>query len=279
MTLLLVPSNPLRPRLPDPHFAEEYRAARELGADVAVVDHDQLEAGAATAAVRSLAVSADVVYRGWMLRSEQYAGLAGALAEQGSLLRTTPDQYRAAHELPGWAAALTGLTPDSIWSVGPELVGLEQLRTSWGDGRAVLRDYTKSMKHHWDEAMYLPDLADPAAVRRVGARFVQLREDAFTGGFVLRRFEDFIGDEVRTWWVDGECVLVTPHPDTPGEPPEVDLTPFAPAIAALGLPFVTVDLVLRVDGVRRIVELGDGQVSDRPRHTPAHDLVAALLRP
>lgn len=277
--LLLVPSNPLRPRAPDPHFADEFRAARDLGAQAAVVDHDLLESGSAAAAVRALPESQDVVYRGWMLRSEQYAELDRALAANGSRLRTSAAQYRAGHELPGWAAALAGLTPNSIWSAGPDLAGLEQLRSTWGGGRAVLRDHTKSMKHFWDEAMYLPDLADPAAVRRVGARFLELREDTFSGGFVVRRFEEFTGDEVRTWWVDGSCVLTTAHPDTPGKPPEVDLSPFAPAIARLSLPFVSVDLARRADGGWRIVELGDGQVSDRPRDVPAAHLIAALLRP
>ncbi len=50
-----------------------------------------------------------------------------------------------------------------------------------------------------------------------------------------------------------------------------------PAIAALGLPFVAVDLAMRGDGVWRVVELGDGQVSDRPTTTPADELIPALL--
>jgi ATP-grasp domain, R2K clade family 3 len=31
-----------------------------------------------------------------------------------------------------------------------------------------------------------------------------------------------------------------------------------------GLPFVTADLVKRSDGIWRVIEVGDGQVSDRP---------------
>ncbi|MFG3577841.1 hypothetical protein [Micromonospora chersina] len=40
--MLLVPVNPLRPRLPDDHFAPEAHAAGEAGINVAVVDHDAL---------------------------------------------------------------------------------------------------------------------------------------------------------------------------------------------------------------------------------------------
>ena len=58
-----------------------------------------------------------------------------------------------------------------------------------GPGAAVLRDYTKSMKHHWHEAAYIPDLSDASAAWQVAQRFLELRDTDFTGGFVLRRFE------------------------------------------------------------------------------------------
>jgi hypothetical protein len=85
---------------------------------------------------------------------------------------------------------------------------------------AVLRDYVKSMKHYWHEAAYIPDVADHAAAWQVAARFRELRGDEFTGGFVLRRFEEFTSAEARTWWAGGTCRLVTAHPDTPGELPQ-----------------------------------------------------------
>jgi hypothetical protein len=47
-------------------------------------------------------------------------------------------------------------------------------------------------------------------------------------------------------------------------------------VAALGLPFVTVDLARRDDGVWRVIELGDGQVSDRPATIAPDALVAAV---
>jgi hypothetical protein len=134
------------------------------------------------------------------------------------------------------------------------------------------------MKHYWHEAAYIPELADAAAAWRVAQRMVELRGDDLAGGFVLRRYEAFAGPEVRTWWINGACALITAHPDTPQELPPADLDPaqFQPAITALALPFVTVDLTRRADGVWRIVELGDGQVSDRPRTTAAAHMVKAL---
>lgn len=143
----------------------------------------------------------------------------------------------------------------------------------------MLRDYSKSMKHYWDSAAFIPDLEDGAAAWSVARRFLELRDDDFVGGLVLRRFERFASTEVRTWWIGAVCVLIGAHPDTANGslPVEVDLAPVAPFFGGLGLPFVTVDLALRADGVWRVIELGDGQVSDRPTTVEPQTMIEVLL--
>ena len=98
----------LRPRRPDEHFAAEAAAAAARRAPlVALVDHDALtEPGGAQRAVARVGEGeAGAVYRGWMLSAGQYAAFAAALAARGVTLRTSPAQYRKAHELPGWYSA------------------------------------------------------------------------------------------------------------------------------------------------------------------------------
>jgi hypothetical protein len=282
--ILLVPVDPLRARRADEHFAAEAEAAKDAGMAVALVDHDALTepewAGGVTRGVRRVPEGGgEAVYRGWMLRSEQYSAFAGALAGRGVTLRTGAADYQRAHELPGWYAPLASVTPESVWTRGDGREDFWAACGRLGAGPAVLRDYVKSMKHYWDEAAFIPDVADLPAAWKIASRFRELRDEEFTGGFVLRRFEDFTSAEVRTWWVDGACRLVTAHPDTPDTPaPEsLDLAWLAPLVGSLALPFVTVDLVLRADGVWRVVELGDGQVSDRPSSTDPAAFVAAIL--
>jgi hypothetical protein len=280
--MLLVPADVFRPRRPDEHFAAEAAAAAEAGFDVAVVDHEGLcEPGGAEAAVaRVPAHPGAAVYRGWMLRGSQYAAFARALAGHGVTLRTGADLYQRGHEFPGWYPALASVTPKSAWTAGGSQDEFRGACASLGPGPAVIRDYVKSMKHYWDEAAFIPDLTDTTAAWRVACRFRELREDEFTGGFVVRCFEQFSSAEARTWWVDGRCRLVTAHPDTPGDlpPADLDLAAFGPLIASLSLPFVTADLVKRVDGVWRVIEVGDGQVSDRPASASPMDFVTAVLR-
>lgn len=279
--MLLIPADVLRPRRPDDHFAAEAEAAAAAGIAVALVDHDALtEPGGA---IRAIAKVPDgggqAVYRGWMLRSSEYRDFAEALAGKGVFLRTGAGQYRQAHELPGWYPALAPITPQSAWTASESRDDFLGACADLGSGPAVLRDYVKSMKHYWDEAAFIPDLADIATAWKVATRFMDLREDDFTGGFVLRRFEQFRSAEVRTWWIDGICRLITAHPDTPEDMPagRVDLTSLMPLIKGLGLPFVTVDLAQRTDGLWRVIELGDGQVSDRPHTCDPNEFLAATL--
>ncbi|MFC5884730.1 ATP-grasp domain-containing protein [Kitasatospora sp. CM 4170] len=346
---IIFPADPLHPRRPDPHFAWEARTLRELGGEQYLVDHDALLAGEAEDAVRLVPRDCGPVwYRGWMIPSADYAAFARALADRGANLLTSAPAYTSAHELPGWYGVFEGATPPSVWiplapaagRPGPEQLAAAVARLG-GRGPAIVKDYVKSRKDEWDEACYIPELADPAAVGRVVERFVDLQGDFLAGGVVLRRFEEFAridgtavvgangpeggepaggtpaangssangapkggvpkdaapktgsdgsGEstdptggngravEARVWWLDGEPVLVGPHPDAPEQSAEPDLTEVRPLVRALGCRFVTTDLASRADGSGwRVVEVGDGQVSGLPRGIDVTGLLAALL--
>jgi hypothetical protein len=89
------------------------------------------------------------------------------------------------------------------------------------------------------------------------------------GGLVVRQFEEFIPGEWRSWWVRGELKLIANHPDytrqlesDKSEIPPFDLTQFIQTIIALNCDFISLDFRIRQDGELRIIEIGDGQVSD-----------------
>ena len=246
----------------------------------ALVDHEALTLpdGSARAVARVTATGA-AIYRGWMLRSEQYAGLADALGRRGVILRTAPDEYQAGHEFPGWYPRMASVTPQSVWTVGDGREDFERARSELGTGPAVLRDYTKSMKHYWHEAAFIPDLADATAAWSVASRFRQLRGDDFVGrvrAAPIRRVHRGRGAHLVGRWRMPDGHGTPGHLRRRGARAILIWEPIAPLIAALRLPFVTVDLARRTDGVWRVIELGDGQVSDRPASMPADAFVASL---
>ncbi|MFE6055146.1 ATP-grasp domain-containing protein [Kitasatospora sp. NPDC056446] len=327
---IIFPADPLNPRRPDPHFAWEARLLRESGGEHHLVDHDALLAGRAREAVRQVPRdSGPLWYRGWMLPSARYAGFAAALTARGGNLLTSAPGYAAAHELPGWYGVFEGATPASAWipsdgpvPPGPEAIAAAAARIG-GSGPAIVKDYVKSRKHEWDEACYVPELADLAAVDRVVRRFVELQGEFLAGGVVLRRYEEFeradgpadgapggVGApdgtggpedgggpdgveggaeadgpgaggravEARVWWLDGSPVLVGPHPDAPHLSVEPDLTDVRPLVRMLGCRFVTTDLASRADGSGwRVVEVGDGQVSELPHGIDPSGLLTSLI--
>ncbi len=285
MWSLLSCADPLDERRTDPHFAAETATARELGATVGVIDHDVLLNGDAARAVRNVPRDAGPAwYRGWMIPSAAYAALADALEARGTPLIVDAAKYRAAHELPGWYETFAEMTPVSRWlPVEPgRLPDVAALAASLGGGAGIVKDYVKSAKHAWETACYIPDLADTVALRRVVTAFVAEQASYLAGGIVLRAFESFgIGadraTEVRVWWLDGEPILVGAHPDTPGEFPVPVLDGVAECVGRLGARFITTDLALRTDGVWRVVEVGDGQVSDLPAGVGPEPILGALL--
>jgi hypothetical protein len=282
---LLMCGDPLRPARCDPHFAAQAAAARACGAAVVLLDHDALLAGRVEEAVRRVPRDSGALwYRGWMIPAEAYADLAGALAERGARLLTAAAEYRLAHELPGWYRTFREVTPVSSWIPGaplqaPDEVALVRAVAGLPGGAGIVKDYVKSRKHDWDEACFLPDLADSIAVRAVVSRFVELQDDSLAGGVVLRAFEELRGEigEARVWWLDGRPLLTTAHPDTPGLHPLPDLGAVVPMVAELGCRFVTTDLAQRRDGVWRVIEVGDGQVSGLPVDVDPAVLIEPLL--
>lgn len=277
----------LVPRRPDDHYAAEAASAARLGAPVALIDHDALTCGDTARAVARVPSGLGTAwYRGWMATAAQYAELHRALAERGVHLATVPGRYRTAHELPGWYGALAALTPASRWmplrpNEVPGIDALAAVAETLPNGPGMVKDYVKSRKSE-PEACFVDDLADTAALREVAARFIDRQGADLAGGLVVRAFEDFIGSggraaEARVWWVRGEPVVVGPHPDEPDGEVEPDLAGIAEVVAALGCPFVTTDLAQRIDGTWRVVEVGDGQVSDFPRGTEPEPLLRALI--
>lgn len=75
----------------------------------------------------------------------------------------------------------------------------------------------------------------------------------------LRHFENWTKGETRVWWVNGKVATVSAHLDAPdfiGDFDIKELDKLAPAVASLGPPFITTDLVRQEDGRMRVVEVG-----------------------
>jgi len=266
--------HPLEKGVVDPDYEEEWEAAGEAGFARALLDFEGLLAG------RPVPVPTDgpVLYRGWMLKPRDYARLAGPN------FVTTVEQYRHCHHLPEWYPALADVTPASVWTSELSLAWetLQQLPA----GPAIVKDFVKSCKHHWDEACFLPDTRDEAACRRVVARFLELQGADLNEGLVFREFCRLkpvgahpasgmpLTEEYRLFCWDGAPFFQSRYwgeADYAGELPS-----FAELSGRVRSRFFTMDVARREDGDWIVMELGDAQVAGLPEGSSATDFYRAL---
>jgi len=232
------------PNRPEELFADQWSALVRAGFTTSVCP-DAVLAGAKL--LHGVHPGSRVVYRGWMVKGEEYVALARAVERCGARMFTTAPEYLAAHHLPNWYPALADLTPETrIYPADADLVA-ELRALGWGE--YFLKDYVKSLK-----AEPGPVVGDPAEAPAVLAAMREYRGE-IEGGVCVRRVEAFLpGTERRYFVLGGVAYAASEDAPIPGL--------VRTCAARLSSPFFSVDIARRTDGELRVVEVGDGQVSD-----------------
>jgi hypothetical protein len=246
MISLLYPQSVLESRAPDEIFSEESQAMKTSGRSIHLIDTDALTSGPSR--IRpTFEPGARVVYRGWMLTHGEYINLAASVERAGGSCSISPDDYLATHHLPNWYLIVKDYTPETIFlDTGADLAS-ELRRLGWE--KFFVKDYVKSLK-----TSVGPIIEDPEQIEIVVSEMEKYR-GFIEGGLCIRRVEDFIAGSERRYFVLNR----TPYASEPGVSIPEPVAFCAGAIPSL---FFSVDIARRADGVDRIVEVGDGQVSD-----------------
>jgi hypothetical protein len=225
-------------------FADQWAALTQVGFSASLCS-DAVLAG--TKPLRNVPPGCQVVYRGWMVKGEEYAALVRAIECCGAKAFISPQEYLATHHLPNWYPLLTDLTPETqVYSADADLSA--ELR-ALGWGAYFLKDYVKSLKT-------LPGsiVREPSEALAVIAEMREYRGE-IEGGIWVRRVEEFISDSEQRYFVL-HGIGYAASEDAPV--PDIVQT------CAKRVPskFFSVDVAQRRDGALRVVEVGDGQVSD-----------------
>lgn len=291
-------SDPLEPRQPDQAFAAEVSAALRLGLDSALIDFEALvnenDAAAAVRRVAPRAKSTTAIYRGWMLKPDQYARLYNSLAAKGVALINDPAAYRHCHYLPECYSIIEAQTPRSVWlKIGGENVPMKDimdLLRSFGSAPVIVKDFVKSRKHEWHDACFIASAADRDGVERVVRRFLELQDDDLNEGLVFREFVEFepltvhsksgmpLTREFRLFFLDHRHVFSTPYWDEGNYAGvQLPIDAFTAAAEKVESRFFTMDVAKRKNGDWLIVELGDGQVSGLPEKANVEEFYRAVI--
>jgi hypothetical protein len=239
----LFPADSLDRSTPDEMFSGQATALTGRGFTTSVFTDAML---AGRRPLKDIPAGSHVVYRGWMLNGERYAALVRAIEQAGATAFTSQRDYLSTHHLPNWYPLLADLTPETrVYPADADIVA-ELRALGWGE--YFLKDYVKSVKSR--RGSIVRDPSEAVAVLE------ELREyrGEIEGGICVRRVEEFVTDSERRYFLLN------------GVPHSADESP-VPAIVRecakrIGSKFFSVDVVQRTDGVERVVEVGDGLVSD-----------------
>lgn len=240
----LFPCHPLDRKNADDLFVDQFKALEREGFAVALLSDDPL--GSSTR-IRGIPSDSVVIYRGWMLNAGEYRHLQDAVERCGSRLLTSLDAYLNTHHLPNWYPLISDLTPETvIFDVDTDL---EFALESLGWESFFIKDYVKSLKTSIGSF-----ISRPSQINQVVAEMKSFRGE-IEGGVCVRRVEPFLAETERRYFV----VEGKPHAaEKNAEIPEI----VRETATRIQSRFFSVDVVERSDGKFRVVEIGDGQVSD-----------------
>ena len=214
-----------------------------------------------------------VIYRGWMLNEAQYGLLEGLVDWYGGKLRTSKEQYIYTHYIPNWHVMLSDMTAETL--VFPiETIDFDDTDELWdrffernlrktGWRECFVKDYVKSLKTAGGSM-----IRSAADLHRVVEEMQKFR-GTIEGGLCIRQFEEYIPQtEVRFFVVNGK--VFSPKIDTNFNiVADTSYLPMVNEVAGrITSPFYSVDIAMRADFTPRVVECGDGQVSDLVGWTP-----------
>lgn len=243
---ILFPASIDHPRQVDELYQAEYDAACAQGWACGVFSTEDFEEGFFRP-YPLWSAGQTIVYRGWMLSAHAYTRLHCAIvAKQGQPL-TSPDQYQQCHYLPNWYASCESWTPKTIFCQPDS--NFEHLLAPYAWSAYFVKDHVKSLTtSQGSVAQTIEQIPDIIQALRAYRGHID-------GGICIREFEHLQTDtEERFFVMQGQ--VYTRHPSV--IPPT-----FLDEVAKrMDSPFFSADVIQNQHGDWRLIELGDGQVSD-----------------
>lgn len=241
----IFPSSYFNPKQVDEAYSEQVDCLRNIGFETSVISLEALVSGSSK--INPIPEpGSELIYRGWMLSGDDYLLLVNAVKNTGAKLSISHEEYLSTHYLPNWYPLLRDLTPEThFFDIDDEL---EDGLSALGWSRFFIKDYVKSLKTSIGAI-----INEPAAIHLVIAEMQKFR-GGIEGGICVRQVEDFIAEtEQRYFVINGRSFAASPDEEIPDIVKE--------CARRIDSKFFSVDIIERKDGCKRIVEIGDGQVS------------------
>lgn len=270
----------------DIDYEDEFVSAKQNGFTTLLFSYESLtrdkDAEFALRKIKNSDTLQKLIYRGWMLKPNQYALLYNALLAKNYKLINSPIEYQNCHYLPDSYKFISGHTPKTIWlTVKNQKVNYNQVIndiTTFGNSPLIVKDFVKSQKHYWDIACFIPRATDTKKVKSVIEKFVELQNTDLNEGLVIREFIKLndltihsrsgmpLKQEYRLFFLNGQLLGYYDYWEegeySADEHPPLDL--FKSIAKNVESNFFSMDIAKTKNSEWIIIELGDGQVSGLP---------------
>ena len=202
------------------------------------------------------------VYRGWMMKPEQYEKFYNLLLEKNIKLVTEPEAYKLMHIFPNVYELLKEDTAKmEIFPLHAQ-IDVEQLKKSFN--RFMVKDFVKSVKGTEFPRFFDNNITQDEFDKWMEV-FYKYRGGLLTGGICIKEFLDlkYYGsktNEYRVFYINHEAATISRNSG------QGTYTPLPPQqlidkYRNLDSSYYTIDFAELEDGTWRIVEAGDGEVS------------------
>lgn len=261
--LIVFPSSIFNIAKVDEDLRQEYNAVLSTGLfDVALFGYDKWFNEDKLVIKNAPKEERFAIYRGWMMKPEQYDRFYNALMENNIMLVTKPEHYRLMHLFPNVYEAVKEDTAKMKRYPLHKQIDVEQLKKSFQ--KFMVKDYVKSVKgtlfpQFFDQEINQEDFDQWMEV------FYQYRGKLLTGGICIKEFLNlkYYGvhtNEYRVFYINHEAATVSRNSGqgnyTP-QPPHDLIKKYK----NLDSPYYTIDFAELDNGAWKIIEAGDGEVS------------------
>jgi len=297
---ILFCENPFDNKTVDTDYKDEFISAKENGFTTHFFSFENLthdkDAVFATRKIKQSDTVQKIIYRGWMLKPNQYFLLYNALLTKNYKLINSPTEYQNCHYLPNSYKFIDGHTPKTIWlTVENQQVNYEQVFNEikpFKNSPLIVKDFVKSQKHYWDTACFIPSATDKEKVKSIIEKFVELQNTDLNEGLVIREFVELndltihsksgmpLKQEYRLFFLNGQLLGCYDYWEegeySADEQPPLDL--FKDIAKNIKSNFFSMDIAKTKQGKWLIIELGDGEVTGLPDKTDRTQFYATVRK-
>ncbi len=263
INLILYPSSYFDINKVDEDLKTEYEAAKETGLfETVLFGYDRFIQEGKLTLSRPIEKNTKVIYRGWMMKPEQYRVFYEGLKALHIELITPPSAYEKMHVFPNIYQTFGDDTAKMMVFPLHEQIDVEVLKKNFD--RFMVKDYVKSVKgtsfpKYFDGSISQEEFDKWMEV------FYEYRGDLLTGGICIKEYFDlkkYDGrtNEYRVFYINNDIVTVSRNSAQASFAPVVPMA-LVEKYSDLDSPYYTVDFAELEDGSWRVIEAGDGSVS------------------